>query len=421
MAKTLSKKELEKLTDLYDNLHPYIKEAAKSNSTLTAIKREVMVFADKNSNILQTNMIGRQLLFNKTTEDSILSAIGVDKEMIRGIIKESDYFDQFGNFQLIDQLIFAIPLLMLAGEYYKLKKYDESEFIFTIAWYKPYATVVFKYFGKFETNEDQMLYTIENLSERYDIKRYGTLQNTIVKKAKSSYDNYIESLARPITDALLHRDVFSAGVYSRLNSFVQELFREYQKNKGKYLPFEESTFEGTEDSEGEIFDRDIASDAAVKDSLVKKAVVTMNRNPIDIQLVDVAAKYGFMEAGPKSAFSESYSDILKSTLSEISARRSKDYPVIFESIIGAFLFEVSPYTGKKFTTKELRSPVFVATSIKNFMKSPNTKNRNLLNLRSLMEDILEECSSSYINSGDTKRSKIRRAVYMYFLLLVQKG
>jgi len=419
MAKTKSKKELESLTELYDALHPYIQQAAKRGSmVLSPIKREITLFADKNSNVLQTNIVGRQLLFNKATEDNIMAAIGLNKEMIRDIILNSDYFEQFGNFQLIDQLIFAIPLLMLAGEYYKIKKYDESEFIFTIAWYKPYATVVFKYFGKFETNEDQMLYTIENLSERFDIKRYGTLQNTILKKAKSSYDNYIESLARPITDALLHRDVFSAGVYSRLNNFVQELFREYQKNKGKYLPFETSTFEGTDENEGEIFDRDIGSDSAIKDSLVKKAVVKINRNPIDIQLLDIAAKYGFMELGK---FSESYSDVLQSTIAEISSRRAKDYPIIFESMIGAFLFETNPYTGKAFNAKDLKSPVFVATSIKNFMKSPNTKNRNLLILRNIIEDILEECSTAYINSGDTKRSKIKRAVYMYFLLLIQKG
>jgi hypothetical protein len=425
MAKTFSKKELERFTDVYEVIGPTIKDAAKRPSmVLTPIKREISLFADRNANVLQiASTFGKQLLFGAATEDAILAAIGLNKDQIKTAIKESNYFKKYGDLKLIDQLVFAIPLMLLSAEFYKAKKYQESEFIFTIAWYKPYATIIFKHFGKYETNEDQMMYTIENLSQKFDIKTFGNLQNTIVKKAKISYDNYIAVLtADPVTDFNLHVS-FNSGIYTRISHLVKGIYRQYEANKGKYMPFESATVEGTDDDAGETFERDIQSDAAVKDSLVKKAVTNINRNPIDIQYLDVAVKYAFIESKTSKSFdvSESYYDMIQATLLEIGRKRAKDYPVIFESIIGSFLFETNPYTGKKFSARDLKTPTFINFSLTNLMKSPNTKNQNLLNVRALMDDVLIECSTAYLNSGDTKRGKIKRALYMYYLLTVQKG
>ena len=89
--------------------------------------------------------------------------------------------------------------------------------------------------------------------------------------------------------------IYTAGIQSRISSFMKSIYNEYQKNKGKYLPFEDSTFEGTDDSEGQDFARDIKSDAAIKDQMVKKAVSGLLKSPIDEELIEIAAKYGFVD------------------------------------------------------------------------------------------------------------------------------
>jgi hypothetical protein len=425
--KTSSKEELESLTVLFEYLDPIIREAAKRKSlVINPIKREVQNFADKNANVLQTNIVGKQLIMNKSTEQAIIDAIGLDKNTLLEKFKESEYFKQFGTLQLKDQLLFAIPLIMLSREFYLNDKEEESKFLYMTAFYKAYATIVFKYFGKYEVNEDQMRYTVENhLTERHDIKKEGTLFGVLVKKAESSYNNYMTESKRmsKLTDRELHV-IFTSGIYSRINDFVQSMFREYDKNKGKYLAFEANTFEGTDDSAGEVFDKDIKSDAAIKDNMVKRAVSGIIKKPIDENLIDIAAKFGFIGTGATLGsykYSGMYNNVLKNTVLETIEKRYRDLPLLLESIIGSFLFEINPETGKKFSAEELRTGIFVNISQKTFAKSPNSKNENILKVRELMEEILLDCSTHYIDWGTTKKSALKKALHFYFVLRIQKN
>jgi hypothetical protein len=425
MKETYTKDELESLSLIYDAVYPDIQSAVKRGSILfNPIKKELSVFADKNANVLQTNIVGRQLLFNKQTEDKILQAIGINTKELLKVFKESEYFRQFGQLQLKDQLLFAIPLIMLSKELYVKGKVAESQFIYMSAFYKPYATVVFKYFGKYDVNENQMRYTVENLSERYDIKKQGTLYGVIGKMAESSYENYIvNSSTETLTDKELHV-IFTSGIYSRLNSFIQTLFGEYQKNKGKVLYFEDPTFEGSGDSEGETFERDIQSDAAVKDQLTKKATMILAKKLPDDKLLDMAAKFGFVGTGAtygQYSYSGRYTDILKNTILEAVEKYYKELPLLIESIIGSFLFEINPNTKQKYTAKDIKSATFISASTSTFRRSPNTKNENTLRVRNMINDILENVSTDYITWGTTKKSGLKYAFHFYLLMIIQKG
>jgi hypothetical protein len=424
MRTSKSKIELESESVIYEYLSPILDEAAKRSSILlNPIRKEMAFFADKNSNVLQTSIIGKQLLFNRQMENNILEAIGIDREELLEKFKQSSYFKQFGQLQLRDQLLFAIPLIILSKKFLDKGKLQESQFFYVSAFYKPYATVVFKYFGKYEVNEDQMRYTVENLSERYDIKKQGSLIGVINKMAESSYENYITSAPSEFTDKDLHV-IFQSGIYSRLNNFVQPIFGEYQNNKGKRLYFEDPTFEGTGDSEGEEFDKDIQSDSAIKDNLVKKAVMEMTKKQPDERLLEIAAKFGFVGTGAtvgQYRFSGMYTNVLRSTISEMVDKYYKDLSVLIESIVGSFLFEMNPVTGEKYSARDLKTAVFASNVTKIFAKSPNAKNENVLRVRNMMNDILENVSTEYINWGNTKKSALKKAVHFYIVLIIQKG
>jgi hypothetical protein len=425
MRTSKSKEELHSDSLIYDYLEPILESAIKRSSILlNPIRKEMSFFADKNANVLQTNIIGKQLLVNKQMESNILEAIGVEKGELLEKFKQSDYFKQFGQLQLRDQLLFAIPLIILSKKFYEREKMNESKFFYASAFYKPYATVVFKYFGKYEVNEDQMRYTIENLSERYDIKKQGTLIGVISKMAESSYENYIIGMTKSsLTDKDLHI-IFQSGIYSRLNNFVQPIFGEYQNNKGKRLYFEDPTFEGTGDSEGEEFDKDIQSDSSIKDNLIKKAVMEITKKQPDEKLLEIAAKFGFVGTGATMGqykFSGMYTNVLRSTISEMIEKYYKKLPLLIEGIIGSFLFEINPATGEKYSARDLKTAVFASNVTKIFAKSPNAKNENVLKVREMMNDILENVSNEYINWGSTKKSALKKAVHFYLVLIIQKG
>ncbi len=424
---TLGIDDLESLTDMHDHLKDDIDEAvSRRNLVLNPVRSEIQRMADRNANILQTNIIGKQLLFNDETRNRILEALGVDLKGLELVFKNSEYFKQFGDLKLKDQLLFAVPMILMSRELHIAGKEQEAQFFYMTAFYKPYATVIFKYFGKYEVNEDQMRHTVENeLSERYDIKKEGTVFAVLAKMAESSYNNYIverQSRGR-MTDRELHV-IFQSGIYSRINNSIQTIFSKYQESKGKYLPFEQPTFEGTDDSEGETFDRDIVSDAAVRDSMVKKAVSAIIRKPIDEQLIDVAAKFGFVGTGAKSKnykYTGSYNDVLRTTILEVVERKFREIPELFENMIGSFLFEISQETGKKFSAENLKTAMFVSHSQRNFSKSPNTKNKSNLRVREMVEKFLVDCSERYVSWGPTMRASLKKALHFYFVLVIQKG
>ena len=56
--------------------------------------------------------MGYKILINKKDEDDILDILGINRDELALTIKNSEYFKKFGELKLIDQLIFAIPLII---------------------------------------------------------------------------------------------------------------------------------------------------------------------------------------------------------------------------------------------------------------------------------------------------------------------
>jgi hypothetical protein len=422
MKKTYTKEELESMTVVYDYLHPTIENVAKRpNMTLKPIISEIQDFADKNHAVLQTNIIGTQVLFNKKTEDNILDAIGVDQKEFKVVLSNAPYFDQFGNFKLKEQLLFAIPLLMLSIELNRNGKRDMALFLYNAAFYKPYATIVYKYFGKYPVNPDQMLYTIENLTGRYDIKKYGTLQAVIEKKAEGYFQSYIESFeSGKITDYELHQTLFNS-IYSGLNKFVQEIMAAYQNNKGKYLPFQSiEDIEGTEDySDKEVASMEIKSDAGRKNTIYRKTIDRLNKAPVDIKLLEIAVKFSFSDYGSKR-MSDNHTDSLKAIITNLVKNKAEKVSELVESILSSFLSE-KDNKGVNNSVVNINNVSFLQQSIHNIVIVSNTVNKATLKVKSLLEDILNSFSEEYLAAGKTKKQKMKKALLMYILLLIQKG
>ena len=186
------------------------------------------------------------------------------------------------------------------------------------------------------------------------LKKQGSVIGVLEKMADSSFKNYLPTLTSDmISDKDIHV-IYTAGIQSRISSFMKSIYNEYQKNKGKYLPFEDSTFEGTDDSEGQDFARDIKSDAAVKDQMVKKAVSRLLKSPIDEELklllnMDSLIKQNHMEVINIQVYIQIY---LKNTVSEIVDNKYRQLPDFIESIIGSFLFNIDSHTGTKYSAKD---------------------------------------------------------------------
>ncbi len=80
------------------------------------------VFFNKNSSVLQTNIVGKQLLLNKDMEESIFKILNIKTIDVKKIVHDAEYKKS----QMVNQFIFAIPLILLAQAYLELGKEEEA-------------------------------------------------------------------------------------------------------------------------------------------------------------------------------------------------------------------------------------------------------------------------------------------------------
>lgn len=415
-----SKEELESLTTLSDKYSPMLAAKAKKPVTFIMIKNELTKLLEKNREALQTNIVGRQVLISQKDEDGFLAAIGIDRTEMEDDIKNSPYFAKFnetGRFSLLPQFVFAFPYMLMAYEYKKLNKDQYARVCYMITFFKPYASRISLLFGKYPVNEDQMLYTIEHMTEKSDLKKLGTIFEVISKKSDASYDNYYGAKDNKyvLTDADLGT-IYTSGIATRINNFLLDVSTKYRDNKGKYMAFEVNSSKFDDDEgESDIVDADIASDAAIRTDIVSKAMNKATMQPIDLKLIRAISKMCL------SSDSQYYQNMLTQTITNIVENMHKDLPEFFTCMVNSFLFTQNSATGEKYSMADFRTMTFVAVMNKKVYNNPNTNDINILKVKELLNKMLEDYCDEYASALNTKKRLIRNAVFMYWVCFLQKA
>lgn len=419
--KDLSQDDLELVnnsTDIYDEMDANIKKKVKEPLTATKLIRLTQDFMSKNDYALTSNIVGRRVSVNEKFENAIFDIFDLDRKEVKETIMNSKYFRlMFGyELQITDALTVASPLIIAAIEYKLIKKQEMSDLCWLLAHFKPYSSREAFYF-KYGVREQQMLYTVENsLSERYDLKKYGTIINTIQKRAASSYNNYITPLTAndKITDKRLYV-AYTSGIAGSMKNFIDGIAAEYRKNEGKSLDFEASAkavYDKDADS-SDFDDADIESDTAVKSRVVNKVILRVVNDPIDRGLVRLAAQQGF-ESG-----SQNYYDMLYNAISEITDKMFNQLDPFFTSFISAFLFTDSP-DGKHYGINEFKSPIFLRVGVDILAgKKSNIRNQNMIRCRAIFKQMLENHSLEYVDYRDSMRRKFEKALAAYWVYLIK--
>lgn len=403
----LTKDEIINSKSIYEALKDHISKVAKTNTAFNEIRKEVAKILDKNS--IAFERFGEHFLLNSSDEEKLLRALDLSKKEILEIYNNSPFLQSLGSLDMKEQIAFSIPLLLLAGEYLRKKDEEKARFLYLITFFKPFASIVFKYF-RTAPNKDRMQYTIEFASERFDIKKYGTF-GLLQKKSDASLENYREQLFNGPTDKELYV-IFTSGVFSRINDTVKKIKNEYEINKDKYLPFETSTFVGEGDNgDNELVNRDIRSDSAVKAEIVRKATMNFAKNPIDTKFLAIACEQAY---GSSSA---NVVNMFKETLVKIQETFPELVGEFFECLVSSILFEVNKNTGKKYTGADLKSPVFIVAA-KQLFKAHHTNNKNIIRVVDIMKQLLENCCDDYVfKAAATKKAMIRDTLFLYLVFI----
>ena len=414
--------EINSSTEIYDFFDPMIKKVVKDPSTFNKLLKLFQDFMRKNETKLTTNIVGRQILVNSAMENEIYRILNVNKEEFRNVMNSSLYFKEtFGRqLSLTDQLCLGIPIILASVEFKRIGKKEESKLTYLLGWFKPYASRE-SLFWKHGVKEEQMLYTIErHMSERFDIKRLGTIMEVIQKKCDSSYDNYIEPLKQTekITDKRLY-DMYVAGIASYVNAFLNGVNTEYRKCDGKSLSFEDAALGLTDKDTEEIeySDNDIASDASIKTSIINKTLLRLSKDPLDKKLLIIAVQSIFKSSNIQNV------NILASIITEVCDKMFDDLEPFFSALINSFLFQdKGDGSGEKYTMTDFKTPVFLNVGLDILAgKKSNLKDINMLTARKILKKMFDECGAEYkkMGFGKTYETMFYKALASYWIYIIK--
>lgn len=407
---SLTKKELENLSEIRDKYYDLIADVLEKKGYRMLMQQAIKLITEKNASVLLSQLPGKQLLFNKDAEEFMFKYLNINRNELEQDIADNPFYRSVNLKQRIEQLTVAIPFLLTARYLYLNKKQKEALFFYLMSYYKPYASIIYKYF-QYPPNEDRMRYTIENLSNRYSIKKLGSIQKVIEDMAETSFNNYTKGKKQLITctDKDLY-EIFVSGVYSRLNQMIKNIASQYYKNVDKYMPYE---FENL-DSDSEDY-RVLDNISLQKSKLAKAAAVKMVTNPLDYTLInEIVARKDAKSGSRVNIYGIEISQkAFVATLQLIKENNYHQFEKMFDAIITNFLME-RPGT----SLSEIKSPKFRRIAL-DIYKTSNTSSKSI----NVIKDILEEWASQhefYLTRGKTQRNAMKKAIYAYFAFFLQK-
>lgn len=378
-----------------DALYPKIEAVLKTPDGKKKFLRIVEEYVNKNNTKLTA--IGPMYLIPFTYEDKdkIFKLFNLtEKETIKIITEVINKINEKASWVFIKQNpIYTVLYYVI--RYFTINRDDKllnSALLITALAY--YPSIWSKYY-KFPPDPGIMQYTIDNLSNRFIIKKSSHMFSTLVYSIQNSW-RFHEKLIIDGSDANCVK--FIQRIRNDQNSLMKKIKNAYMENYKKGLRVQTSV-----DSYDDSVVVDNENDTNRVESLTNKVVLQMLVNGLDLRISDSAASVSNVSKIE-----------LRNYISKILIENnSEDMKSFIESILFIYLYD------EKHTFDEINSREFISFSLVLFKKT-NSKNSNVINIKKMLDKWGED-SGIY---GKFERLGTRidytKAIFLYFILSIQK-
>jgi len=375
-----------------ENIYPKMKEKLKETSR--DIINHIVSYIDRNHDVLFNSGL-YQLYWNtgdcKDTQ-ILFDSLGYTSDEIADAIKETGVNNSSWKVYNKPHNWAFVCIL----KYFHDNEDDKSlNIVLLDLSFSMYATLFYKYF-RFPPNKNIMTYTVNNLSNRYDLKKIGTLIGVLQKIAQGSHEKYREYLEnKEFSDR--HIVEYVMNLNTRINNFVKEIKREYEKNKseGSYLNYQEDDY-----SEENYHENDNQSYNVER--LTNKVVNKILTSTVNHSICEVSAKLTNVSVSE-----------IKSSIDKIIDKENSE----IHDFISCFLQQY--LVVEKHPIETISSKNYL-TYINQIYTKSNTKEETVIRMKELLDKWLNETSERY---KQTERlatlNNYRKAIYFYFTLSVQ--
>lgn len=378
-------------------LYPMVTNSMSKN--LSKYKAMLSKFFEKRNKDLYSPIVGDRIPYGKEDEDALFKAVNISDSTIMDIIQHTYYY-KIASFNPRAAKNPVVVLMMCIIKYFynkKMEKELELSMLYLSFSGNYYPSI---HYGSFPTTTPApyiMEYVINTqLSDKYNIRQEGSVFGAI-----RSIDNvWIETygddyLKGPTTDE--EYVYLIQQLHVRIKSFMKniatEYYRAYNDPNATYMTYDSDLI----DSENL---RLADSDSLKAESITNKAMDYITSNDVDYRFCKMSSD--------QNVKTEEIKSIIESVV-----KNPDNLNTIREliRILVSMYFEQSK-------TKDIRDIDFITFTIR---PKPNSKDKNELRKRQIIEDWLEKNSIQYRKRKGRAATKIsyNKAILTYFTLAIQ--
>lgn len=288
--------------------------------------------------------------------------------------------------------------IVLSIRYFTIKKNEDqvnNGLLYLIT--HIYQWMFHKYY-KFPPNEAIMAYTIANLSQRFKVKKFGTILAALTDITRTCYDTHKDRIVRCLDTDLIK---FVNDVTSRINSFMKKLRNEFEENvkSGNYLQTDKDDY-----SDEHYYEAD--NDSFAIDRITNKVLTNLVVSGPDRKLVELAAKNSTV----------SVNVLQTSVMALISESHRDDIKRIIECLLSLYL---NDNPDKSASIKDVGTNKFFVYCIKVYRQS-NTTNKNIIEIKEILDRWIKELNLRSKVATVASLSNYRKAIFTFFVFTIEK-
>ena len=356
------------------------------------IIRGILKYIDHNSEVLYDIGPIERLYFTEADRAVLYMNLEILPDEVYKVVSKSVKVDT--KWQNANNPFYILSVL-LARYLLLARKQKDMELVLMYLTFNIYTSKHKRSF-RFVPNRSIMEYTINNLSNKYIIKRVGNLYEALHYTTMGSHDKYKKKLERGSdTDIVL----YISNLVTRIGSFIKNIAREFYKNhsSGKYLNVEEELHT-------EEIVRHTDNISTLIDSIANVAMVhTLYKAPED-KIIQLSAKIAGVSV-----------NAVRTAIYAIQNKKNKDLKILYQLILELFL------ENGEYPVEAIGSKDFINYCYEVFAQS-NTTDKTVLEIKDILDDWLKLCSPQYLRTQRVAtRSNFRKAIFFYYIFMLQQS
>ena len=376
-------------------LEPFVTNTLNDPIKDKKFKKLVSDFINRNMTELNKSGPINLIAVTDIDKDNFFNLFGINKkELISTIASATSKINDKANWKLIQQNP-LFSLLYMAIRHYIIKK-DENGIKAGITMYAlaSYPSV-FSLFFKHGAKEDVMAYTIDNLTEKFTIKKEGTIFKTLISSITGSF-TFLKKEFIGADDVEIVRWV--TRIRNDQKSLIKKIANLYYENdkKGLRILTQTENF-----GDGNMI-QDTLNNTGIVENTTRKVAQAMIINGVDIVRASAAAKFAQI----------SMSDLRMYLTKMVTDKKVNEISKFIESVLFTFLY-IDNYQAHQINDK-----VFLSFAL-NLFRRTNSKDNNIVTIRTLLDKWSDDLGIHDRFKRIASQINYKKGLFMYIILCIQ--